>query len=286
MPRRRVTPAPASASITGLVLAALLATSLAVVLAVGPATWADPIDEVQPGERHSVDRTFSVATLNILGSNHTRGGDKRRTVRTAALIRRGGFKLIALQEVQADQLLGLRAKLPRYRFWPSEKYAPGGLRLQIAWRHQRFDLLDAGTITTTFSYQQRPVPWVKLRDEATGRHVFVIDVHNSPREQEADRDSATRREIRLFNRLNQRGPALILGDANERREWFCRVARRTAARAANGGSFTDEGCTPPDPSFVDWLMGDGQFGWRDFRAQDVRVSDHRLHSAVYRWRRL
>ena len=278
MPRRRVTPAPASASITGLVLAA--------TLAVAPATSADPVDDFLPDERQRVDRTFSVATLNILGSNHTRGGDKRRTARTAALIRRGGFKLIALQEVQADQLRGLRARLPRYRFWPNEKYGPGGLRLQIAWRHQRFDLLEAGAITTTFSFQQRPLPWVKLRDDATGRHVFVVDVHNSPREQEADRDSATRREIRLFNRLNQRGPALILGDANERREWFCRVARRTAARAANGGSYTDEGCTPPDPSYVDWLMGDGQFGWRDYRAQDVRVSDHRLHSAVYRWRRL
>jgi endonuclease/exonuclease/phosphatase family metal-dependent hydrolase len=278
MARRRVTPAPASASITGLVLAASMA--------VTPAASADPVDDVLPGERQRVDRTFSVATLNILGSNHTPRGDKRRTARTSALIRRGGFKLIALQEVQADQLRGLRAKPPRYRFWPNEKYGPGGLRLQIAWRHQRFDLLEAGTITTTFSYQQRPLPWVKLRDEATGRHVFVVDVHNSPREQEADRDSATRREIRLFNRLDRRGPALILGDANERREWFCRVARRTAARAANGGSYTHDGCTPPDPSYVDWLMGDGQFGWRDCRAQDVRVSDHRLHSAVYRWRRL
>lgn len=278
MPRRRVTPAPASASITGLVLAA--------TLAVAPATSADPVDDVLPDAPQRVDRTFSVATLNILGSNHTDGRDHRRTKRTARLIRRQHLKLFALQEVQADQLRGLRRRLPNYRFWPGTKLGPGGLRLQIAWRPARFDLVDHGTLTTTFSYQARPVPWVRLRDEATGRRVFVINIHNSPQDQEADRDSATRKEIRLFNRLNERGPALILGDANERREWFCRVARRTAASAANGGSYTDEGCTPPDPSYVDWLMGDGQFGWRDYRAQDVRVSDHRLHSAVYRWRRL
>ena len=67
-----------------------------------------------------------------------------------------------------------------------------------------------------------------MRDEATGRGFFVINVHNSPANQEADRDSATRREIRLFNQLRERnGPVLILGDANERREWFCKVARRT-----------------------------------------------------------
>ena len=278
MPRRRVTPAPASASITGLVLAASMA--------VAPATSADPVDDVLPGERQGVDRTFSVATLNVLGSNHTDGRDYRRTKRTARLIRRQHLKLVALQEVQADQLRGLRRRLPHYRFWPGTKLGPGGLRLQIAWRPARFDLVDHGTLTTRFSYRDRPVPWVRLLDEAAGRRVFVINIHNSPQDQEADRDSATRKEIRLFNRLNERGPAVILGDANERREWFCRVARRTAARAANGGSFTDEGCTPPDPSYVDWLMGNGQFGWRDYRAQDVRISDHRLHRAVYRWRRL
>jgi endonuclease/exonuclease/phosphatase family metal-dependent hydrolase len=279
MPRRRVTPAPASASLTGLVLAA--------TLAVAPAAPADPADELRSRDGQRVDRTFSVATFNILGSQHTKRRDKRRTVRTARLIRRTELKLIAMQEVQDDQLRRLKVHLPRYRFWPGENLGPGGLRLQIAWLRTRFDLIDTGTITTTFSNQERPVPWVRLRDEATGRRLFVIDVHNSPLEQEADRDAATREEVRLFRRLRERGgPVLILGDANERREWFCKVARRTGARAANGGSVSDDGCAPPDPSYVDWLMGDGQFGWRDYRAQDVKVSDHRLHSATFRWRKV
>lgn len=279
MPRRRVTPAPASASLTGLLLAA--------TLMVAPAAPADPVEEVRQGGKQRVDRTFSVATLNVLGSQHTKRRDKRRTVRTARLIRRKELKLIAMQEVQDDQLRRLKVHLPRYRFWPNESLGPGGLRLQIAWVRTRFDLIDTGTITTTFSNQERPVPWVRLRDEATGRRLFVIDVHNSPLEQEADRDSATREEVRLFRRLRERGgPVLILGDANERREWFCKVGRRTGARAANGGSVTDDGCTPPDPSYVDWLMGEGQLGWRDYRAQDVTVSDHRLHSATFRWRKV
>jgi endonuclease/exonuclease/phosphatase family metal-dependent hydrolase len=279
MPRRRVTPAPASASLAGLVLAA--------TLAVAPAAPADPADELRARDGQRVDRTFSVAAFNILGSQHTKRRDKRRTVRTARLIRRTELKLIAMQEVQDDQLRRLKVHLPRYRFWPGENLGPGGLRLQIAWLRTRFDLIDTGSITTTFSNQERPVPWVRLRDEATGRRLFVIDVHNSPLEQEADRDAATREEVRLFRRLRERGgPVLILGDANERREWFCKVARRTGARAANGGSVSDVGCTPPDPSYVDWLMGDGQFGWRDYRAQDVEVSDHRLHSATFRWRKV
>jgi hypothetical protein len=80
MPRRRVTPAPASASLTGLLLAA--------TLAVTPAAPADPVDDLRQSDEQRVDRTFSVATLNILGSQHTKRRDKRRTVRTARLIRR------------------------------------------------------------------------------------------------------------------------------------------------------------------------------------------------------
>jgi endonuclease/exonuclease/phosphatase family metal-dependent hydrolase len=274
-----VTPAPASASLTGLLLAA--------TVAVAPSAAPAPV-ELSQEEPARVDRTFSVATLNILGSQHTRGGDRRRTVRTARLIRRKGLKLIALQEVQSDQLRRLKVLLPRYRFWPNEQYAPGGLRLQIGWLGKRFDLVESGTITTRFSYRRRPVPWVRLRDEATGRRVFVIDVHNSPEDQEADRDTATRKEIRLFGKLRERnGPVLILGDANERREWFCKVARRTGARAANGGSVAPDGsCKPPQQMSIDWLMGTGQFGWRHYRAEPVKVSDHRLHRATFRWRRL
>ncbi|HEX6151037.1 endonuclease/exonuclease/phosphatase family protein [Nocardioides sp.] len=279
MPRRRVTPAPASASLTGLLLAA--------TLAVAPPASAAPAAEVPSEDQPRVDRTFSVATLNVLGSNHTEGRDHRRTKRTARLIRRQHLKLVALQEVQADQLRGLRKRLPHYRFWPATTLGPSGLRLQIAWRPARFDLVDHGTLTTTFSYRERPVPWVRLRDEATGRRLFVIDIHNSPRDQEADRDSATRKEIRLFNRLSRRiGPVLLLGDANERREWFCWVSRRTGAWAATGGSVTEDSCSPPPHMSVDWMMGKGRFGWRDYRAEPVKVSDHRLHRATFRWRPL
>ena len=237
----------------------------------------------QPAKK--VDRTFKVATLNVLGSQHTRGKDRKRTFRTARLIRRRNISLIGMQEVQQDQLRWLRTKLPRYRFWPRMKYDAQGVRLQIAWRRKRFEKLEHGTITTMFSHQRRPIPWVRLRDTKTGRRLFVIDIHNSPARQEKARDKATRKQIRLFNRLDERpGPVLMVGDANERREWFCRVTGRTAARAANGGSRTRSRCRPPEPTFVDWLMGSGRMEWRHYDSQRVRVSDHPLHTAVLRWR--
>ena len=100
---------------------------------------------------------------------------------------------------------GLRRRLPNYRFWPGTKFGPELLRLQIAWRPARFDR-DHGTLTTRLDYQERPVPWVRLLDGATGRRVFVINIHNSPWDQEADRDSATRKEIRLFGSFASEGP--------------------------------------------------------------------------------
>jgi endonuclease/exonuclease/phosphatase family metal-dependent hydrolase len=271
----------------GLLAGLLVAGSLtAPPVAAGPVADV-PLPAVEkPGEPRSADRTFEVGTLNILGSNHTRGGDRKRTHRTARLIRKQKLKLLAMQEVQEDQLRWLRKKLPRYRVWPGKRYGPQGLRLQIAWRKARFDLVDHGSIETTFSHFQRPIPWVRLREESTGRRFFVIDIHNSPQDQEADRDRATRKQLKLYDRLRERGgPVMILGDANERREWFCKVTRRTDARAANGGESSARRCTPPRPTYIDWIMGGGRLGWRHYDARQVEVSDHPLHTAVARFRK-
>jgi endonuclease/exonuclease/phosphatase family metal-dependent hydrolase len=279
MPRRR-TPRPLALALAGACVAASLA---------GPAVAADPPDLPLPTEetteKRRTDRSFKVGTFNILGSQHTSGGDRRRTARTAELIRQQNLKLVGLQEVQQDQYSWLREELPRYRIWPGMEYGAQGIRLQIAWRTSRFELLDQGTITTTFSYQERPIPWVRLRDEATGRRLFLIDIHNSPLDQEADRDSATRKEIRLYRELRDRGGSvLIVGDANERREWFCKVTGRTDARAANGGSRTATRCHPPEPTYIDWIMGGGRFEWRHYQVVRTATSDHPMHTAVLRWR--
>lgn len=249
---------------------------------VNPAT-AGPTGALAEATERRGERTVKVATLNILGSNHTRGGDRRRTVRTARLIERRSVGLIGLQEVQQDQLRVLRTKLERYRVWPGLKFDARGVRLQIAWSRNRFKLLDHGTITTTFSHQRRPIPWVRLRDRDTRRRLTMIDIHNSPQNQEGARDSATRQQIRLFKRLRKRGPVLMVGDANEREEWFCKVAGGTDARAANGGSHGKRGCRPPQSLTIDWLMGGGGFGWRRYKREDVPTSDHALHTAKVRF---
>ena len=265
----------------------LAATLLATTASAAPVSAADdPLDQLLPPDdkppAKRVDPTFKVASLNILGSQHTSGSDHDRTVRTARLVRKRHVAVAGFQEVQDDQHRWLKERLPSYRIWPGTRYGNQGMRLQIAWRKKRFDLLDHGSITTTFSYQQRPIPWVRLKDDQTGRRFSVIDVHNSPDYQEGDRDAATSEQIDLYQRLRDRGPVVIMGDANERGEWFCKVSGATDARAANGGRHTGS-CRPPNPAYVDWLMGGGGFDWRHYRARETNVSDHLLHTSVLRW---
>lgn len=283
---------------TALVTTALLAITLAPVGAPATAEPELPIPSISPTDpAHRVKRVpaarFKIATFNILGSQHTAGpggyasGTKRTRI-TARLIKRRDIDVIGLQEVQDDQLRVLRHRLPGYGIWPGNRLGGGGVRLQIAFRRSMFTMVDHGSIMTRFDHQTRPVPWVLLRSRATGRKFYSIDIHNSPQGQERARDAATREEIALIRRLRQhRRPVFVLGDMNERAEWFCRVVGRTDVHAANGGHATRRSCDPPSgPLRIDWIMGGRNTHFTDYREfEDARVrraSDHPLLRATVR----
>ncbi len=273
-------------------LAATLAGALLVGTPVAVAS-ADPVDRVRqlatgPDQHESQpeqepptrdERTMRVGTFNIMGSIHTGGRDQQRTARIARQLTQRGIGLMGLQEVQPDQLKVLRDRMPGYRFAPGLDDQDQGFQLQVAWNRKRFDLLDRGHIRTPFNDAQRRTPWVRLRHEATGRTIHVIDVHNPSKSQEGNRDAAMQRQIDLYQRLRDKGVVLLLGDANEKTEWYCTVTGRTDARAANGGSHGKRGCRPPDPASIDWLMGGGDLAWRGYRRDDVETSDHAIHTA-------
>ena len=116
-----------------------------------------------------------------------------------------------------------------------------------------------------------------LRNRATGGEFWVVTIHNSPRTQEADRDSATAAEIALFNRLRATGrPVLVTGDMNEKAEWFCKASTGAGMVAANGGSGAGGCVLPPGPLRIDWIMGGGGVDFSGYvqDACDAR-GDHR-----------
>lgn len=243
---------------------------------------------VEPEPVPSAAFSYQVGTFNVLGSQHTRGSSRYASGTTRAgfvadLVTSRGVDVIGLQEVQDDQLAVLRRRLSGYGNWPGQALGGNGNRLQLFWDAGQFEMVDAYSFDTTFDHQRRPIPVVRLRHLASGSESWHMVVHNSPREQEADRDAATGTEIAQVGSLRASGlPVFVVGDMNEKEEWFCRVGGATGLQAANGGS-TAGGCAlPPRPLRIDWLMGAGgeqaSMTWsgyvRDTSSLVQRTSDH------------
>ncbi|MGZ4777256.1 MAG: endonuclease/exonuclease/phosphatase family protein [Oryzihumus sp.] len=233
-----------------------------------------------------VTTTFTIATFNILGSQHTvrPGGWGPGSVRarvTAKALERRGIDVMGLQEVQEDQLRVLEHHMHGYRFWPGTRLGYPGVPLQIGWSTWKFRRLHAGWIRTPFDHQHRPVPWVKLRDLRNHRTLYVVDLHNSAGPQERSRDAATGKEVRLIRALrSHHRPVFALGDANEKREFFCKVVGKTDLRAANGGSVRHGRCRAPRHPRIDWILGSGPVRFTHYRHDKGfgvrRASDHDL----------
>jgi hypothetical protein len=252
-------------------------------LALKPAVaLARKIDALSPARS-----TFTIAQSNILGSQHTAGkggfgsGVYRAGITASLLISRG-VDVGGMQEVQSDQLRALQARMPAYTFWPGSALGHNGERLQIYWRSDRFTMEKSGSVTYTFASQHIPLPYVLLRDDATGAEFWMITTHNSAGGMEVQRDYSTGIEISLINQLRATGlPVIITGDMNEHTEFFCRVAAATGMVAANGGSGVGGCHLPAGPLRVDWIMGgagDGSqvsfSGYRQDGAGLGRASDH------------
>lgn len=229
--------------------------------------------------------TFQIGTLNVLGSQHTAGpggygpGTSRAGMLASAIVNRG-VDLLGMQEMQDDQLAVFQRQLPGYGIWPGHALGNNGVRLQIAYRYDMFDVVDTGSITTVFDHQMRPIPYALFVNRATGGKFYVVDVHNSPQGLEAERDAATGPEISLVNQLRDTGrPVLLMGDTNEHTEFFCRVAAATGMIGYNGGSASGGGCNVGNgPIKIDWIMGGGGVGFSspivDYGSPIPTATDH------------
>lgn len=231
--------------------------------------------------------SFRVGTYNILGSQHKRNGTGRAST-SAGLILDRGLDLVGMQEVQRDQLGVMESRLGGFSIWPGTSLGNQGIRHQIAYRDSMFELLDTGSVTYTFDSQRIPLPYVLLRDRATGGEFYFITGHNSAGNMEGQRDDATNIEIALINQLKSTGrPVFIVGDMNEHTEFFCSVAGATGLVAANGGGYSGGCQLPGGPLRVDWIMGGGGQGVdfsgyvQDGASLSTGASDHYfLHADV------
>lgn len=270
-------------------LLAIAAVLVGTLSSAPPATAAEPSGPTTDPTRSTAIRAgFTIATFNALGHSHTmRGGNKccswpgsrMRTHGLVRLVRRNDVDVIGLQEFQPVQQ---RAFLRRVgRTW--NYYGPRDNG--IAWRQRRFALVGTGRVVVPYFHgHPKPMPVVTLRDRRSGQRFVVLSVHNPADARgpaQRYRDRAQRRERRFATRVRSAArplPVFVLGDMNDKRDFFCPFTRTGVMHAASGGGYDGGTCRPPADNGIDWIFGSNGTQFSRFRAVRsplvARTSDH------------
>jgi len=240
---------------------------------------------------------FTVGTFNVLGSSHTSRGGKwpgmaegpTRIRWAAGLLNARGVDVVGFQEMQRDQFRTfLGATGGGWGVYPGESAGPLGIENSLAWRRAEWTALDLNVIQIPyFDGRLRPMPYVLLQHNVTGRKAWFANFHNPASNSrrgnnDGHRWRAMMLEIGLANRLwSETGyPVFITGDMNERETYFCNMTGRAPMIAANGGSNAGSCSPPPYPMPVDWVFGTNVVSFSNYTRQDVpRISDHPLVAA-------
>jgi hypothetical protein len=230
--------------------------------------------------------TFQIGTFNVLGSQHTAPGGERRSYPPAgtrnggavARIRSFGVDILGTQELQPDQLNAITS-MTGYAAYPGYAFGSGETDNSILYDDSRFEFVSGSSFTIHFMHANRPQTILRLRDKATGREFYVLNMHASAGEGQY---AVTRRAghytaAATVNRLKSEGiPIFLTGDMNDRAEFFCRLAPITGMVSADGGT-TAGGCRTGASPAVDWVLGWGNVGFSSYiedRSTLGRVSDH------------
>ncbi len=228
---------------------------------------------------------FTMATFNVQGSSHRRGGSSR-IMMAASLLNGASVDVASFQEFQRDQRLTfIRRMSGTYGVWPGMAAPEGDAHNAVVWRKSRFDLVT-GTSRAYYYFNGRRVnfPLVKLRDKSTGAEFWVTSYHNPASgvlgmgNQGRWRSINVSRQIANANEIIRTGvPLLIAGDMNEWTSYFCKMVLNTSMHAANGGS-DNGGCNPPAGRTIDWIMGSPKVEFSGYVRNDGsfvdRTSDH------------
>lgn len=237
---------------------------------------------------------FTLSSFNVLGSNHTFGTGKGKkagmapgSVRArwaAQLIRRHGAEVVGFQELQSTQLAVLR-RHTNLDFFPGSSMRPADSENSIGWRRDRWSAVETRTVTVPyFNGNGRRMPFVRLRNRATGMEAWFANFHNPADTrrfpgQQRFRSRAADIEVALANRLTRatETPVFITGDMNDRDAYFCALTGGAPMLAARGGSNNGD-CRPESPRAVDWIFGSQGVRFTDYledRSELVdRTSDH------------
>ncbi len=213
---------------------------------------------------------FVISSFNILGSSHTTGGSRARfapgPVRARAvpgLLAQYGVEIVGFQEMQNDQRAVIESMVgDRFAMFPGASMSERESVNSIAWDTTRWEAVDSQTVGIPYFHGSvRQMPVVKLQNRTNDAQIWVANFHNPSDAEgmnEQWRDRAQQIEAQLANDLIERDgiPVLFTGDFNERDDAFCAITGGSPMTASDGGS-NDGVCSPPQPTYIDWVFGYG-----------------------------
>ena len=232
---------------------------------------------------------MKVGSFNVLGSQHTArpGGFEPGRVRasyTAHLVHEKKIDVIGMQEVQWDQLQVLGRELDDYWIWPYKRLGKAqGLRLQIAYKRSLYEFVEGRKLYTRFDGNTRPIPYVRLRDKASGQEFWFLTFHNS--RHMAERNGATARLVDLVNELRGTGIPVV---ARRRLQHLVRLRLSDGPLRRHGQRRRRPPLPLPAPGnpVFDVLMANPRVDlgrYRQLGGREVwRASDHKLLTAKVR----
>lgn len=225
----------------------------------------------QPGGKSS----FNVSSFNVLGSSHTNAGGNKPGLASGVDRMRGALAamkshnvdIAGMQEFQGDQQAAFKRLAPNFGVVGEKDNA-------IVYNKEKFRLVEKRSFTIPyFEGNKREMPIARLEDKATGKQMWVVNIHNPADTKDhphnaANRAKAIRIEQNLMRQLQATGlPVLFTGDFNDRKSVDGSMDRVGMDSAA------------PDRtrSEIDYIFGSGvNFSnyTADHRTQSSGTSDH------------
>ncbi len=188
---------------------------------------------------------FTVATFNVLGYHYTAPGTEQanqgykdgitRIDRTMKMLEDNKVDVVGLQEFEPEQYDRLRAKYAGDTSgdWlvyptPLRKDTHNIASAAILWRKSKFTLIASGhRIIKAGSYsenvaRQMEAPWVKLKENATGKVFYLTNNHDAPPNQAKNapiREANQRANLADIKKKLRDAPVIATGDFNSGWTW-------------------------------------------------------------------
>jgi hypothetical protein len=283
--------------------------------ATNPSSWLNAyVGRPGPVSRLFDTPGFNLASFNVLGASHTPnaryGSYQGRLDKAMTLWDSRRLDVIGTQEFQEDtQWERFQARNATTGTWgscfwdgrnanhPNAYDTENALLFRnatmelVPWTAEEGTLPDGGQNNDPasgcknfdipyFNGNIRHVPVALLKEKATGRTAYFLNVHNPA---DVRGDAATYRaraiaiEKQLIVKLRATGrPVFITGDFNDRQAAFCPLTANMLSISPN--SIPSMSCRYPAQSSIDWIFAAGQtrFSYfiRDTYTQSARISDH------------